>query len=121
MLWYLPICRIGRTGSFIVKSSLLHACHLLNGNPPLNTLAPAPQPSSSLPVLLLSTLLKELQEDLIIREIDSVREQRPGMVQRYEQIHLIYDILNQAFEGIRMVMKLVYNSRKLDDTSITVR
>lgn len=92
---------IGRTGSFIAMSSLLRAYHLLSGNPPplSNTPTPPPQPLSSLPVPPLGTLPKELQEDLIAQEIDSLREQRPGMVQRDEQIHLIYDILNQAFEG----------------------
>jgi len=90
---------IGRTGSFIAMSSLLRAHHLLGGNPLSNTLTPPPQPLSPLPVPPLGPLPKELQEDLIAQEIDSLREQRPGMVQRDEQIHLIYDILNQAFEA----------------------
>lgn len=90
---------IGRTGSFIAMSSLLRVYHLLSGNPASNTLTRPPQPLSSFPVPPLGTLPKELQEDLIAQEIDSLREQRPGMVQRDEQIHLIYDILNQAFEG----------------------
>ncbi|KAG1742711.1 protein-tyrosine phosphatase-like protein [Suillus paluster] len=88
---------IGRTGSFIAMSSLLRAYHLLSVNPPFNTLAPPP-PVSSLPISPLGPLPKEVQEDLIAQEIDSLREQRPGMVQRNEQIHLIYEILNQAFE-----------------------
>ncbi|KAG2136495.1 protein-tyrosine phosphatase-like protein [Suillus bovinus] len=90
---------IGRTGSFIAISSLLRAYHLLSSNPSLDTLTPSPQPLSSFPAPPLGTLPKELQEDLIAQEIDSLREQRPGMVQRDEQIHLIYDILKQAFEG----------------------
>lgn len=90
---------IGRTGSFIAMSSLLRAYHLLSVNPPSSTPLLLPQPLSSLPVPPLGTLPKELQEDLIAQEIDSLREQRPGMVQRDEQIHLIYDILNQAFAG----------------------
>ncbi|KAG2155732.1 protein-tyrosine phosphatase-like protein [Suillus clintonianus] len=91
---------IGRTGSFIAMSSLLRAYHLLSDSLPLNTLAPPPQPLYSSPVPPLGPLPKELQEDLIAQEIDNLREQRPGMVQRDEQIHLIYDILNQAF-GVR--------------------
>ncbi|KAG2118197.1 protein-tyrosine phosphatase-like protein [Suillus discolor] len=91
---------IGRTGSFIAMSSLLRAYHLLSASSPRpNTSTPPPQPLCSLPVPPLGILPKELQEDLVAQEIDSLREQRPGMVQRDEQIHLIYDILNQAFEG----------------------
>lgn len=89
---------IGRTGSFIAISSLLRAYHLLSDTPSPNPLAHPPPPLSSLPSSPLGLLPKELQDDLIAQEIDSLREQRPGMVQRDEQVHLIYDILNQAFE-----------------------
>ncbi|KAG1814030.1 protein-tyrosine phosphatase-like protein, partial [Suillus subaureus] len=83
---------IGRTGSFIAMSSLLRVYHLLSGNPLSNTLTPPLQPLSPLPVSPLGTLPKELQEDLIAQEIDSLREQRPGMVQRDEHnsSHLRY-------------------------------
>ncbi|OAX39524.1 hypothetical protein K503DRAFT_849471 [Rhizopogon vinicolor AM-OR11-026] len=89
---------IGRTGSFIAISSLLRVYRLLSDTSSLNPLAPPPAPVSSLPSSPLGPLPKELQDDLIAQEIDSLREQRPGMVQRDEQIHLIYEILNQAFE-----------------------
>jgi protein tyrosine phosphatase len=89
---------IGRTGSFIAISSLLRAYHLLSGTPSLNPLAPPPVPLSSLHGSPLGHLPKELQDDLIAQEIDSLREQRPGMVQRDEQIHLVYEILNEAFQ-----------------------
>ncbi|OJA18070.1 hypothetical protein AZE42_05430 [Rhizopogon vesiculosus] len=89
---------IGRTGSFITISSLLREYHLLSDTPSLNPLAPPPAPISLLPSSPLGPLPKELQEDLIAQEIDGLREQRPGMVPRDEQIHLIYEILSQAFE-----------------------
>ena len=89
---------IGRTGTFIAISSLLRAYHLLNDASPLNPLAPPPAPLSSLTSSPLGPLPKELQEDLVVQEIDSLREQRPRMVERDEQIHLVYEVLNQAFK-----------------------
>ncbi|KAH7927262.1 phosphatases II [Leucogyrophana mollusca] len=88
---------VGRTGSFIALSSLLRAYHLIsNSTTPLLT---TPTPPSPLPPSPLGSLPNDLRDDLIAQEIDALREQRPGMVQREEQIRLIYSILIQAFVG----------------------
>jgi len=86
---------IGRTGSFIALSSLLRANGFLppstssfletSENPP--NLQPSP----------LGPLPEELQHDLVAQEIDSLREQRPGMVQRQDQVILVYEALIEAF------------------------
>ena len=80
---------IGRTGSFIALSSLLRAQGLLG---PYSS----PASSSTLPISPLGPLPDALKEDLVVQEVDSLREQRPGMVQREEQILLIYEVLASA-------------------------
>jgi len=81
---------IGRTGSFIALSSLLRSCGSL---PP-----PAfPTPSSALPRSPLGALPHAIKDDLVAQEIDSLREQRPRMVERDEQMLLIYEIMGAAF------------------------
>jgi protein tyrosine phosphatase len=45
----------------------------------------------------LGSLPDDLKDDLVLQEIDSLREQRPGMVQRTEQTLLIYEVLSDAF------------------------
>jgi len=77
---------IGRTGSFIALSSLLRASGFLP--PPLR-----PTPSSVLPPSPLGPLPDDAINDVVVQEIDSLREQRPGMVQRPEQAALIYQVL----------------------------
>ncbi|KAF8808019.1 phosphatases II [Phlegmacium glaucopus] len=77
---------IGRTGSFLALSSLLRASGLL---PP----ALRPTPSSVLPASPLGPLPKHAIDDMVVQEIDSLREQRPGMVQRPEQVALVYEVL----------------------------
>jgi protein-tyrosine phosphatase len=80
---------IGRTGSFIALSSLLRGYDLFTSGPVTN-LAPLPaSPLGPLPV--------EFKDDLVAQEVDSLREQRPGMVQRDEQLVLIYEVLAAAF------------------------
>ncbi|KAF8215805.1 protein-tyrosine phosphatase-like protein [Mycena galopus ATCC 62051] len=79
---------IGRTGTFIAISSLLRAHGFL--------------PAANSPsVLSLSSPLGPLptafDEDLVGQEVDSLREQRPGMVQRPSQLQLIYSLLESAF------------------------
>ena len=80
---------IGRTGTFIALSSLLRSFGLL---PPAHT----PSPSSVLPASPLGPLPHALKEDLVVQEVDSLREQRPRMVERDEQLLLIYEILASA-------------------------
>jgi protein-tyrosine phosphatase len=86
---------IGRTGSFIALSSLLRAHGFL---PPANSLLH--EPMSELPPLepsLLGPLPPEIEDDRVAQEIDALREQRPGMVQRPDQVQLIYECLMMAF------------------------
>jgi len=81
---------IGRTGAFIALSSLLRSHARLPLAP--NSAQPYPQ----LPPSPLGPVPPELAEDLIVQEIDSCREQRPGMVQTDAQVVFLYQILNKA-------------------------
>ncbi|KAJ6587121.1 protein-tyrosine phosphatase-like protein [Mycena vulgaris] len=79
---------IGRTGTFIAISSLLRGQGFL--------------PAAASPSLLsLSSPLgppsEAFDEDLVGREVDSLREQRPGMVQQTSQLNLVYTLLEAAF------------------------
>jgi len=80
---------IGRTGSFIAITSLLRSYGFLSP-------AVKPTPSSVLPSSPLGPLPEQLQVDRVAQEIDSLREQRPGMVQRPEQVVLVYEVLSGA-------------------------
>jgi protein tyrosine phosphatase len=87
---------IGRTGSFIALSSLLRSNGLL--------LSPASQPVERVPLRpsplsqsQLGPLPEGISWDEIAQEVDSLREQRPGMVQRTEQAVLVYEVLVAAF------------------------
>lgn len=81
---------VGRTGSFIAISSLLRKYGFL---PP----AAHPTLTSALHSSLLGPLPSELQDDKVLQEIDSLREQRPGMVQKDGQSILVYEILISMF------------------------
>ncbi|KAI0778808.1 phosphatases II [Trametes elegans] len=82
---------VGRTGAFIAISSLLrHYRFLSPGNK-------AGTPIPPLPPSPLGPLPEDIQDDLVAQEIDSLREQRPGMVQRDDQVVLIYETLVAAF------------------------
>lgn len=82
---------VGRTGTFIALSSLLRFYNLVD-----TSASPAVDPSG--PALTSPSLLGPLtQLDPVAQEIDALREQRPEMVQRGEQVALIYQILEQAF------------------------
>lgn len=86
---------VGRTGSFIALCSLLR-CH--GFLPPSISSVQDPQPRSpELTPSRLGPLPDSLKEDLVAQEIDSLREQRPCMVQRDEQALLIYEVLITAF------------------------
>jgi protein tyrosine phosphatase len=80
---------VGRTGSFIALSSLLRMYEHL---PP----AGSPTLAADLPASPLGPLPQSLREDLVALEVDSLREQRPGMVQRDEQLLLVYEMLMAA-------------------------
>jgi len=81
---------VGRTGSFIALSSLLRHYGFL---PPAARPTIAPDLHDS----PLGPLPNDLNDDLVLQEIDSLREQRPGMVQRSEQAMLVYEVLADAF------------------------
>lgn len=83
---------IGRTGAFIALSSLLRAHGLLH--PPAS-----PLEDSSLHLSPLGPLPDDLRDDLVAQEIDALREQRSGMIQKEAQILFIYDTLTAAFDG----------------------
>jgi protein tyrosine phosphatase len=71
---------IGRTGTFIAAASLMRS--KLTSEPRESPLGP---------------ISEEWSDDQVVREIDSLREQRGGMVQREEQMELIYQLLEQAY------------------------
>lgn len=87
---------IGRTGSFIALCSLLRAHDLMSIDRVALT---SPISVPPLPVSPLGPLPDNLQMDFVGREVDSLREQRPGMVQRDEQILLIYEVLTTGFKS----------------------
>ncbi|KAJ6575482.1 protein-tyrosine phosphatase-like protein [Mycena capillaripes] len=79
---------IGRTGTFIAISSLLRAHGFL--------------PKADSPAVLslsspLGPMAAVFDDDLVGQEVDSLREQRPGMVQQISQLELIYTLLSSAF------------------------
>jgi len=83
---------VGRTGSFIAMSSLLRDAGVL---PP----ADAPTPLSACPPSPLGSIPKEFGGDRVVQEIDFLRDQRPGMVQRPAQMELVYEVFMDAFTG----------------------
>jgi protein-tyrosine phosphatase len=83
---------VGRTGSFIALCSLLRSNGLLSKPHTEGALVHPPLPQSPL-----GPLPKSISWDNVFQEIDSLREQRPGMVQRPEQALLIYDVLIATF------------------------
>ncbi|KAM5535877.1 hypothetical protein V8D89_010495 [Ganoderma adspersum] len=86
---------VGRTGTFIALCSLLRHHGFL---PPSNTTVEGAQMAiPSLPDSPLGPLPEELQGDMIAREIDALREQRPYMVERDDQALMLYEALVAAF------------------------
>jgi len=86
---------IGRTGSFIALSSLLRSNGLLfpPSSQPVGRVPPRPPP---LPPSPLGPLPEWIGWDEVAREVDSLREQRPGMVERPEQAGLVYEVFLEA-------------------------
>ncbi|KAK2461520.1 hypothetical protein APHAL10511_005983 [Amanita phalloides] len=80
---------VGRTGSFIALSSLLRSLGRLPD-------ASFPMSISSLPPSPLGPLPTRLADDLVAQEVDFLREQRPRMVERDEQVLFIYEALASA-------------------------
>lgn len=87
---------VGRTGSFIALCSLLRS-HGLLSQPSPQSAERAPIRPPPLPQSPLGPLPEPISWDEVGQEIDSLREQRPGMVQRPEQALLVYEILIAAF------------------------
>ncbi|KAI9454887.1 phosphatases II [Lactarius psammicola] len=86
---------VGRTGSFIALCSLLRSNGLLSKPNPHTAERAVVHPP--LPQSPLGPLPESISWDEVIQEVDSLREQRPGMVQRPEQVLIIYEILIGAF------------------------
>ncbi|KIY51792.1 phosphatases II [Fistulina hepatica ATCC 64428] len=80
---------IGRTGTFIALSSLLRDQGVLP--PPAH-----PTPFSVLQPSPLGELSEDVKWDHVALEVDTLREQRPGMVQRDEQLFSIYALLHDG-------------------------
>ncbi|KAG8942228.1 hypothetical protein FRC04_003821 [Tulasnella sp. 424] len=85
---------VGRTGTFIALTSLLRSYGLLPAVPeaaaegfPLAHLFPLPDGSP------LGPIPSSISDDPIAREVDGLREQRTTMVQRSEQLGIIYQVL----------------------------
>ncbi|KAG8993465.1 hypothetical protein FRB90_000683 [Tulasnella sp. 427] len=85
---------VGRTGTFIALSSLLRAYGFLTAVPeagpegfPLDHLFPLAGGSP------LGVLPNSISDDPVAREVDGLREQRTTMVQRSEQLGVVYQVL----------------------------
>ncbi|KAK7695088.1 hypothetical protein QCA50_002278 [Cerrena zonata] len=86
---------IGRTGCFIAISSLFRKYGFLH--PPTSSSYGPSKEIPPLPPSPLGPLPEEFTKDLVAQEVDSLREQRPGMVQRPSQVTIIYEMLMAAF------------------------
>ncbi|KAI0050605.1 phosphatases II, partial [Auriscalpium vulgare] len=84
---------VGRTGAFLAISSLLRTNNLLGFPPPPST------PSTPYPPTPLAGFSQSYftAKSPVAQEVDSLREQRPNMVQRPEQTVLIYEVLIAGF------------------------
>ncbi|KAG9023419.1 hypothetical protein FS837_005826 [Tulasnella sp. UAMH 9824] len=85
---------VGRTGTFIALTSLLRSYGLLQAVPesavesfPLAHLFPLANGSP------LGPIPDSISDDPVAREVDGLREQRTAMVQRSEQLGIIYQVL----------------------------
>lgn len=87
---------VGRTGSFIAISSLLEAHGALRGE---MSETKGREGELKEPISVLGDLPESVREDSVVQEIDWLREQRAGMVQRIEQYAMIYHVLDEALAG----------------------
>lgn len=86
---------IGRTGTFIAISSILRAHGILDRLG--GQLDPCEPPPHESPLGRLNGAGEGLlSADLVAQEVDALREQRPGMLQRPEQILFVYVALAEA-------------------------
>lgn len=84
---------VGRTGTFIAMCSLLRTFNLL-------PLAARPEWDTYVPeASALGPLPDELHEDLILQEVNALREQRIMMVQMPDQMAFIYEVLAMTLSG----------------------
>jgi protein tyrosine phosphatase len=84
---------VGRTGTFLALSSIfryhnLNQPRVASSNPRI-VLQPEKLPPA-LPPSALGTLEERFKDDAIALEIDSLRDQRPMMVQTAEQVRFVY-------------------------------
>jgi len=86
---------VGRTGTYIALASLLRA-HGLNRPDGASSVDTRQQKAewggSPLGPSPLGPLSLTIREDKIAQEVDSLREQRPMMVQSHEQLKFIYRV-----------------------------
>ncbi|KAI1793073.1 phosphatases II [Ganoderma leucocontextum] len=85
---------VGRTGTFIALCSLLRHYGFLS---PSKTRTDGIETQTPLPESPLGPLPEELQGDMIAKEIDALREQRPYMVERDDQALMLYEALVASF------------------------
>lgn len=84
---------VGRTGTFLALSSIFRYHNLNQPRVASSNLCVVPQPEKQPPALppsALGKLEERFKNDLIALEIDSLRDQRPMMVQTAEQVRFIY-------------------------------
>ena len=86
---------IGRTGCFIAVSSLFRKYGFLP--PSTSNLYDPSKDHLPLPPSPIGPLPAGFTRDLVAQEIDALREQRPGMLQRPSQVTLVYEMLMAAF------------------------
>lgn len=84
---------VGRTGTFIAISSLLRHLGILKKVS--QGIAPAAPPIAS----VLGEMAKPAREDPVAQEVDGLREQRPWMLQRQEQVLFVYLVLAELLSA----------------------
>lgn len=84
---------VGRTGTFLALSSILRYHNLNQPRAASSNPHVVPEPESlppELPPCALGKPDERFKNDLIALEIDSLRDQRPMMVQTAEQVRFVY-------------------------------